>query len=156
VSRERQVKRYQTAEELVADLTAVEQAFPLTDRALSRAKTKTRASREITVKLTPRKVLFSAAAIMILAASAAALYLFVLKKRSTYPPPIENSFIVVGFENQTGDESQNHLRATISSLLRTKFEQTGVQYVVSQERMNELMTQIGKKKNGRHHAGRGF
>jgi len=42
-------KRYQTAEELVADLSAVEQALPMTDRVVAKKKTLT--SREITVKL---------------------------------------------------------------------------------------------------------
>jgi serine/threonine protein kinase len=59
--------RYQTAEELVADISAIEQLLPATDRALTRAKTKIRASREITVKLTPKKLIIPAAAIVVLA-----------------------------------------------------------------------------------------
>jgi len=55
-------KRYQTAEELVADLSALEQTLPTADRALTRAKTKIRTSREITVKFTPRKLIIPAAA----------------------------------------------------------------------------------------------
>jgi len=59
-------KRYQTAEELVADLSAVEQALPTTDGALTRARTKIRTSREITVKLTPRKLILPAAIFIVL------------------------------------------------------------------------------------------
>jgi len=70
-------KRYQTAEELVADLSAIEQTLPSTDRALSRARTKVRTSREITVKLTPRKIIIPAAVILFLAiAIVTALILF--------------------------------------------------------------------------------
>jgi serine/threonine protein kinase/tetratricopeptide (TPR) repeat protein len=60
-------KRLQTAEELVADLSAVELALPPTDRALTRAKMKIRTSREITVKLTPQKLIIPAVGLVILA-----------------------------------------------------------------------------------------
>ena len=70
-------KRYQSAEELVADLSAVEQSLPTTDRALTRARTKIRTSREITVKLTPKKLIIPAAIVVVIAvAIVAALILF--------------------------------------------------------------------------------
>jgi serine/threonine protein kinase len=58
--------RYQTAEELIADLSAIEQSLPTTDRALTRAKTKIKTSREVTVKFTPRKLIIPAVAIVVL------------------------------------------------------------------------------------------
>jgi serine/threonine protein kinase/Tfp pilus assembly protein PilF len=138
--------RYQTAGDLLVDLSAVEQTLPTADRALTHAKTRIRTSREITVKLSPRKLIIPAAAVVLLAAAAVILFRFGLKKPIVYPPPIENSFLVVGFENQTGDEGQDNLQAMIPSLLRTKFEQTGVQYVTSRERTNDLMQQMGKQR----------
>jgi len=72
-----QADRYQTADDLVAELTAFEQTLPSTDRALTRAKTKIRTSREITVKLTPKKLLIPAGIVLFLAiAILAALALF--------------------------------------------------------------------------------
>jgi serine/threonine protein kinase len=65
--------RYQTAEELVADLSAIERFLPSADRALTRAKTKIRTSREITVKLTPKRLIIPAAIIIFLALAALAL-----------------------------------------------------------------------------------
>jgi serine/threonine protein kinase/Tfp pilus assembly protein PilF len=59
--------RYQTAEELLADLSAVEQTLPTSDRVLGRAKTKILTSREITVKLTPKKLLIPAAIVIFIA-----------------------------------------------------------------------------------------
>jgi serine/threonine protein kinase len=68
---------YQTAEELVAGLSAIEQSLPSTDRALTRAKTRIKTSREVTVKFTPRKLILPAAIVVILAiAIIAALILF--------------------------------------------------------------------------------
>jgi len=66
--------RYQTAGELLTDLSAVEQTFLTADRALTRAKTKIRTSREITVKVTPRKLIIPAA--IVLVAAIAGLVLF--------------------------------------------------------------------------------
>ena len=137
--------RYQTAEELFADLSALERTLPSADSALTRAKTKIRTSREITVKFTPRKLIIPAATVLILVAAAVILFRFVLKKSVVYPPAIDNSFVVISFKNQIGDKSRDIWQEMIPSLLRTKFDQTGVQYVASRERMNDLMKQMGKK-----------
>jgi serine/threonine protein kinase/tetratricopeptide (TPR) repeat protein len=149
-----QTKRYQTAEELVADLSAIEQTLPTTDRVMTRKRTLS--SREITVKLTPRKLILPAAGIVVLAAAAVVLFRFVLKKSVAYPPPLENSFMVVSFENQTGDKSQDNLQKAIPELLRTKFEQTGVRYVATLERMMQLSKQAGKPEPDFVDSGLGF
>jgi serine/threonine protein kinase len=67
--------RYQTAGDLLTDLSAVEQTLPTADRALTRVKTKIRTSREITVKLTPRKLIIPAAIIVILAIAITAVFI---------------------------------------------------------------------------------
>jgi len=136
--------RYQTAEELVTDLAAVEQTLPLTERALIRAKTKTRISREITVKLSPRRLVIPAAAAVVLLAFIILGSKFLFKKRVNYPPPLENSFVIVSFDNKTGDKSQDAFRNVFPDIMRTKFEQTGVRYVATFERMTDLLKQAGK------------
>jgi serine/threonine protein kinase/tetratricopeptide (TPR) repeat protein len=136
--------RYQTTEDLVSDLDAVAEALPLTDRMPTKDKSKTRASREITVKFIPRKAAILAATLT----AAGVLGIFVLgpllKKKIAYPPPVDNSFIIVSFENNTGDKSQDALRNVFPDILRTKFEQTGVRYVATRERMTALLKQAGK------------
>jgi serine/threonine protein kinase len=95
--------RYQAAEELVADLEAVEQALPPTDRALTRAKTKIRTSREITVKVTPRKLIIPAAAIVVLAV-AIIMALKILKPHAG----VIDSIAILPLEDLSKDASESY------------------------------------------------
>lgn len=141
-------RRYQKIDALVSDLVAIEQALPLTERALTRAQVKTRIAREITIKLTSRKLLFSAAVIIALLILGALIPRSLNKKEVIYPPPVDGSFIIVSFENRTGDRNYDTLRNVFPDILRTKFEQTGVRYVATSERMAELLKQAKKPNIG--------
>jgi len=59
-------------------------------------------------------------------------------------PKIENSLAVISFENQTGDESYDYLQKVIPNLLITSLENTGYFYVVTWERIRDILKQIGK------------
>ena len=63
-------KRYQTAEELAADLSSIEQSPPLTERVLAQAKTKTKTPHEFTVKFNLRRVWVPALVVLVLAVAA--------------------------------------------------------------------------------------
>jgi TolB-like protein len=65
-------KRYQTTGEFLADLAAVEEALPTGERISAQPKLKT--SRQITVKLTPKKILIPALALLVLAAAGIILW----------------------------------------------------------------------------------
>lgn len=97
-------KRFQTAEALVADLAAVEQAIPPADRVLSRAKTRTKPSREITVKFTPRRLIIPTAALVGLIAIVIGLMKFLPIGRGAHI----DSIAVLPLENLTGDPGQDY------------------------------------------------
>jgi len=136
-------KRYQNAGEVHAELAMIEKGIPTTERAAPKRKPLT--SREITVSFNLRR-LFLPAVVLIAAVLAAVVIWQVLKQKEPAPAPkIENSVAVISFENQTGDKAYDYLQKAIPNLLITSLEQTGGLYVMTWERMSDLLAQIGKK-----------
>jgi serine/threonine protein kinase/Tfp pilus assembly protein PilF len=136
--------RYQSAGELRADLDAVAAGLPTALRVLARRKLST--SREITVKLPLKRLVWPVIGVVALAA--AALFLLpVLKKggASLAAPKVPGSVAVVAFENQTGDPKYEPLRKVIPSLLITDLENTGLFQVSTWERMRDVLGQMGRK-----------
>jgi serine/threonine protein kinase/tetratricopeptide (TPR) repeat protein len=136
-------KRYQRAEELRADLEKVEQGLPTTERIAAEKKPFT--SREITVKFNLKKLAVPLLAVMVLAAAAVILWKFIPHKKAPAAPKIENSIAVVSFKNQTGDPVYDYLQDAIPNLLITNLENTGLFYVATWERMQDILKQMGVK-----------
>jgi len=136
-------KRYQRAEELRADLEKVEQGFPTTERIAAEKKPFT--SREITVKFNLKKLAVPLSALIVLAAAAVILWKFFPHKKAPAAPKIENSIAVVSFKNQTGDPVYDYLQDAIPNLLITNLENTGLFYVATWERMQDILKQMGVK-----------
>jgi len=133
-------KRYQTAEELIADLAAVEQNLPLTERALIRAKTKTRASRELTIKLTPKKILIPAVGLIVLVVGAILLWHPVPHK-----PVVSSgkpSLAVLPFENYSGDASLENWRYGFPELLITGLSSSKYLKVLRQDELNGVLKKL--------------
>ena len=136
-------KRYQTAEELHADLDKIEQGLPTTERVVSKRKPIT--SREITVKFNLKKLAIPLSAVIVLAAAAVILWKFIPHKQTPVAPKIENSIAVISFKNQTGDPAYDYLQEAIPNLLITNLENTGLFYVATWERMQDILKQMGIK-----------
>jgi serine/threonine protein kinase/tetratricopeptide (TPR) repeat protein len=136
-------KRYQTAEELRADLEKVEQGLPATERIIAPKKSST--SREITVKFNLRKLAVPFSAVIVLAAAAVVLWKVIPHPKTLAAPKIENSIAVISFENHTGDKAFDYLQKAIPDLLITSLERQSKLYVATWERMLDLLEQMGKK-----------
>ncbi len=135
--------RYQSAGEVRAELELIEKGIPTTERKAPKRKPIT--SKEITVSFSLRR-LFIPAVVVVALVIAVVVTLQVLPEREpAAAPKIENSIAVVSFENQTGDAAYDYLQKAIPNLLITSLEQTGGLYVMTWERMNDLLAQIGKK-----------
>ena len=52
---------------------------------------------------------------------------------------------MISFQNQTGDRAYDYLQEAIPNLLITGLEQSGGAYVVSWERMEDLVKQLGRQ-----------
>jgi serine/threonine protein kinase/Flp pilus assembly protein TadD len=135
--------RYQNPGEVRAELELIEKGIPTTERKASPRKPIT--SKEITVSFNLKK-LFVPVIVLVTAVIALIVILQVLRqKEPAAAPKIENSIAVVSFENQTGDEAYDYLQKAIPNLLITSLEQKGGLYVMTWERMHDLLDQIGKK-----------
>jgi serine/threonine protein kinase len=133
-------KRYQSAEELLADLGAVEAALPQTERALTQVKTRIRTSREITVKFQPRRLIIPAAAILILAVIAILLW-----RPSPHKPVVSSgkpSLAVLPFENYSGDSSLENWRYGFPELLITGLSSSKYLKVLRQDELNGVLKKL--------------
>jgi serine/threonine protein kinase/Tfp pilus assembly protein PilF len=136
-------KRYQTAEELRADLEKIEQVLPTTERVAARKKPFT--SREITVKFNLKKLALPLFAVVVLAAAAIIVWKIIPHRKAPAARKIENSLAVISFKNQTGDPAYDYLQEAIPNLLITNLENTGLFYVATWERMQDILKQMGVK-----------
>jgi len=136
-------KRYQSAREVRQELIAIEKGIPTTERIIPERKPIT--SREITVTFGVKKLLIPALVVIAVIIAAVVIWQLLPQKEAVFAPKIENSIAVVSFENHTGDEAYDYLQKAIPNLLITSLEQTGQLYVVTWERMSDLLEQMGKK-----------
>jgi pentatricopeptide repeat protein len=136
-------KRYQTSEEFLAALAAVDEALPTTERAAPPRKPTT--SKRITVEFTPKKLIVPATALTALVLAAIFLWHpWTSKRPGVAAPMVEHSIAVISFENMTGDPREDGLIRAVPNLMITKFEAMGIPYVASWERLRDLLKQLGK------------
>ena len=136
-------KRYQTAAEVGAELEKIEKGIPTTERVVPERKTLT--SKRITVQFEPKRLMIPAIILITVVIIGIFLWKFLPRKEAALAPKIKNSIAVISFENQTGDKAYDYLRKAIPSLLITSLEQRGGLYVVTWERMADLLAQMGEK-----------
>lgn len=137
-------KRYQSADEVRSELANIEKGIPATKRLDPERKPLT--SREITFQFSLKKLLIPALVFMILVIAVVMLILHPWSQKTfVAAPKIDNSIAVISFENQTGDSALDYLRDAIPNLLITNLENRGDYYVMTWERMYDLLGQMGKK-----------
>jgi len=129
-------KRFQSADDVLTELVRVEKTLPATTHALPLRKPQT--SKEITVRLPPKKVWIPAAAV-VLALAALLVWQFIPESEGS-----KRTVAVLGFKNQTGDAGLDYLREAIPNLLITSLEQSKHLRVTSWERLKDLLKQSGR------------
>ena len=133
--------RYQDAQELLRDLSRIEQELPTTEREIRRRKPIT--SREITVKFNIKKIVLPAIILIAFIAIGVVGWKFFIERSAFAAPEDLVSVAVISFENQTGDSSYDYLQDAIPNLLITSLEQTKSYRITSWERMRDLLEQLG-------------
>jgi serine/threonine protein kinase/tetratricopeptide (TPR) repeat protein len=134
-------RRYQSADELGADLEKIEKGIPTKERPVPKRRTLT--SKPVTVTLTRKKLLLPSAVIALIAVAVVIWFVF-LKKAPYLLPEQKRSIAVISFENQTGDSTYDYLSKVIPNLLITNLEQSGYFNVTTWERIRDLLKQAGK------------
>jgi len=136
-------KRYQTAEELLADLAAAEQALPSTERITPKRRPLT--SREITVKFRLKKLLIPAAVLLMLAAITVVLLKF-LPGKKVAPSQVGSSAVpsvaILYFKNNTGDKNLDIWREGLSLSLITKLSQSRYIRVLDQSQIYGILKRL--------------
>jgi serine/threonine protein kinase/Flp pilus assembly protein TadD len=130
-------KRYQSADELLKELSRVGEDLPTTSQVLPIRKTIT--SKQITVQFSLKKVLWPV--VIAVAVMAGAIAAWKLIPHNAGP---KRTIAVIGFTNRTGDQSLDYLQEAIPNLLITSLEQSGHFQVTSWERLKDLLRQSGK------------
>ncbi len=130
-------RRYQEVGALLSDLRNIEDGFPL--------GTKIRPRRKTFAAALVRKKLFIPTMVVALVIIAVVVWQLIPQKEAILAPKIQNSIAVISFENLTGDESYDIFQKSIPNLLITNLENTGYFYVVTRERMHDLLKQMGKR-----------
>lgn len=136
-------KRYQSAEELLGELSEIEKNLPTTETRIPKAKHIT--PREITVTLSTKKVVLPALLIIAAIALGIVAWKYLIPMLSSVHPEDITKVAVISFENQTGDSAYDYLQQAIPNLLITSLEQSRYFRVTTWERLYDLLKQLGKE-----------
>jgi len=131
-------KRFQTADELGAEIDAIEEGFPSAEK--EKPKRKSLTSKEITVTFGLKKLFIPALAAVVIVVLGLLLWRVAFKGKA-----VERSIAVITFQNQTGDRAYDYLQAAIPNLLITSLEQSKYLHVTTFERLGDLLRQMGKE-----------
>ena len=139
-------KRFQGAQDLLSDLGKIEKGIPTTEKVLPSVKPST--SREITVKLNPRKLVIPAAALAVLVV--AAIFALRLLPRKSVPAASTGkpSLAVMRFENNTGDAGLDHWRKALPELLITDLSQSKYVNVLASDQLFDVLSQLNQIEAG--------
>jgi serine/threonine protein kinase/tetratricopeptide (TPR) repeat protein len=136
-------QRYQRAGELGTELGRIEDGLPTATRLMAEKKPTT--SREITLKVTPRKLLVPGLAVLAVVAAGLVLSRVIPSKK---PAPAPSStgrptLAVLYFENKSGDPKLDNWRDMLSELLITSLSQSRYMRVVTGEEIYTILKRLG-------------
>jgi serine/threonine protein kinase/Flp pilus assembly protein TadD len=135
-------KRYQSTENMLADIEKIEKGIPATDRVIPKQKGFT--SKQITVTFGVKKLLVPVLLALVVIAAAVIVWRFVPKKRAAPPPAGKPSLAVMYFKNNTGDEKLDHWRAAISDLLITDLSQSKYIKILSSDQLFNILSEMNQ------------
>jgi eukaryotic-like serine/threonine-protein kinase len=137
-------QRYQTAEEVLADLDKIEKGTPTAERITPKKERLT--SREITVKFNLKKLFIPALAFLALIAAGIFLWQIIPSRKSAPLPssaPGQPTLAVLYFENKSGDTKLDFWRNALPELLITDLSQSKYIRVVSGDEMLTILRRLG-------------
>ncbi len=135
-------RRYQSAEELLADLKGIETALPMAEKIVPPKRPIT--EKELTVRFGIKKALVWASAllaVMIIAVIARRVF---SPEESILPPSDKPSLAIMYFRNNTGDAGLDHWRTALADLLITDLSQSKFIRVVSAEVLYNILEKLGQ------------
>jgi tetratricopeptide (TPR) repeat protein/tRNA A-37 threonylcarbamoyl transferase component Bud32 len=134
--------RYESVEDILAELGKIEKGIPTTEKVLPAGKPST--SREITVKFRLKSLVVPGAVLVALVVLA--ILGFRLLGRKSLRPAIAGkpSLAVMYFENMTGDATLDHWRKALPLLLVTELTQSKYIKVLSSDELYDILDKMGQ------------
>jgi tetratricopeptide (TPR) repeat protein len=133
--------RYQSVEDILADLGKIDKGLPTTEKALPVKRTT--GSKTITVKFNLKK----AVVVPVLVALGVLAAVFVVWQVVPRGAGARRSIAVITFKNQTGDKAYDYLREAIPNLLITSLEQSKRFRVTTWEGLKDSLGELGKERD---------
>ena len=114
-------KRFQSVDDILADLAKIEKGVSTTERVLPSIPS---TSRQITVSFNPRKLVIPAVAVLIVAAVIIVILSLPTGKKAALRASGKPTIAIVNFENKTGDKDLDKWSTGIRDLLITDLAQS--------------------------------
>jgi len=135
-------KRYQTAGEVLTELTRIEKGIPTTERVVPKRKPLT--SREITVTFGLKKLFIPALVVIALLIGGVIIWQILPQKEAVSISSGKPSLAIMYFKNNTGDESLDHWRTMLSNLLTADLTQSKHIRVLSEDKLFNILKQLNQ------------
>jgi serine/threonine protein kinase/predicted Zn-dependent protease len=133
--------RFQNAVELRKAISDIEQGIPTTEKVIPKKEPLT--SREITVQLSPKKLLIPAIVIIAIVAVGLILWQMLSKpKTAALTPSGKPSLAVMYFQNNTGDQNFDIWRDGLSRMLIADLSQSKYIRIVSDDQLYGILSQL--------------
>jgi serine/threonine protein kinase/tetratricopeptide (TPR) repeat protein len=134
--------RYQSVGELHSELMSMEKGIPTTEKAIPPRKPLT--SREITVQFSIKKLFIPALIGIAIIIAAILIWQLLPQKEAISVPAGRPMLAVMYFENNTGDESLDHWRKMIPSLIIDDLTQSKFIDVLSREKLFTILSDLNQ------------
>jgi len=135
-------ERYQSIDKFLAELKAMEEGLPTTERVIPKRTPIT--EKEITVSFTPKKALIPMLTVLALAVIAVVVWQLLPQREATFPPSDKPSLVVMYFKNNTGEKGLDHWRTALADLLITDLSQSKLIRVVSGEVLYNILDRLNQ------------
>ena len=133
-------KRYQSAEELLSDLTGLEERFPTTEKILPKKRPIT--TKELTVTIGLKKMFLPALIIIVMTVIGVILWQLLAPQETLAIPSDKPSLAIMYFKNNTGDQNLDYWKGALSDLLITDLSQSKYLRVMSAERLFDVLNRM--------------
>jgi len=136
-------KRYQSASEVHSELEKIEKGIPTTERIVPEIKPIT--SREITLKLTPKRLLVPGLAFLALIVAGIILWRIIPSKKALPSPTASGqpTLAVLYFENKSGDPKLDNWRDGLAELLIADLQQSRYIRIITGDEMYTILKRLG-------------
>ena len=135
-------KRYQSASDVHSELEKIERGIPTTERVVPEIKPLT--SREITLKLTPKRLLVPGFLFLVLIVAGIIWRVLPLKKPALSASSSgQPTLAVLYFENKSGDAKLDYLRDELAELINIDLSQSRFIRVVTSEGIYTILKRLG-------------